>query len=127
MRIGELAHRTGASARALRYYEEQGLLSPRRTTGAQRFYAADTVERVHLLRRLYAAGLNSATIAALLPCVDAPSDTVTRDAVLLMERERERIGEQIAQLTTAHDQLGELIDAASGCGAPPGARDREAG
>ena len=65
MRIGDLARQTGASVRSLRYYEEQGLLSPRRSTGAQRIYAPDTTERVHLLRRLYAAGLNSATIAAM--------------------------------------------------------------
>ena len=31
MQIGELSARTGASVRMLRYYEEQGLLEPRRT------------------------------------------------------------------------------------------------
>ena len=120
MRIGELARDTGASVRALRYYEDQGLLSPHRTTGAQRVYAADAVERVRLLRRLYAAGLNSATIASLLPCVDAPSDMVTRDAVLLMKREHARIGDQITQLITARDQLDQLIDAAEVHTAPDG-------
>ncbi len=30
MRIGELAERTGASRRLLRYYEEQGLIQPSR-------------------------------------------------------------------------------------------------
>jgi DNA-binding transcriptional MerR regulator len=32
MRIGELAARTGVSVRALRYYEEQELLAPERTS-----------------------------------------------------------------------------------------------
>ena len=34
VRIGELAAQTGASVRALRYYEEQGLLSAERSASA---------------------------------------------------------------------------------------------
>ena len=39
MQIGELSARTGASVRMLRYYEEQGLLEPRRTGSGYRDYA----------------------------------------------------------------------------------------
>src|SRR5699024_2349417 len=35
--------RAGCSPRALRYYEEQGLLAPQRTQGGQRRYTADAV------------------------------------------------------------------------------------
>ena len=38
MRIGDLSAATGASARSLRYYEEQGLLSSERGAGGQRHY-----------------------------------------------------------------------------------------
>ncbi len=113
MRIGELAMQTGASVRALRYYEEQGLLSAQRTSSAQRVYGADAVERVRLLRRLYTAGLNSATIAALLPCVDSPSETVTLESLAVMQRERARLSDQIDELITTRDQLTYLIDTAS--------------
>jgi len=78
VRIGELAARTGASVRSLRYYEERGLLVAERSRSLQRTYHDDAVDRVHLLRQLYSAGLSSTTIAALLPCVDAPSTEVTR-------------------------------------------------
>ena len=36
MRIGEVAERAGVSTRALRYYEEQGLLESDRTSSGQR-------------------------------------------------------------------------------------------
>jgi DNA-binding transcriptional MerR regulator len=111
MRIGELAAQTGASVRALRYYEEQGLLSAQRTSSAQRVYAADSVERVRLLRRLYNAGLTSKTIASLLPCVDTPSAAVTRETMDVMRREHARIGAQIIELITTRDDLAYLIDA----------------
>ncbi|HEY0813693.1 MAG TPA: MerR family transcriptional regulator [Pseudonocardia sp.] len=113
MRIGELAKQTGASVRALRYYEEQGLLSAQRTSSAQRVYGADAVERVRLLRRLYTAGLNSATIASLLPCVDRPSEAVTLESLDVMQRERARLSDQIDELLTTRDQLTYLIETAS--------------
>lgn len=42
MRIGELARRTGVSVRALRYYEEQGLLVPARAANGYREYTEYT-------------------------------------------------------------------------------------
>ena len=41
MRIGELAERAGVSTRALRYYEEQGLISARRAHNGYRDYDED--------------------------------------------------------------------------------------
>ncbi|WP_239451766.1 MerR family transcriptional regulator [Frondihabitans sp. PAMC 28766] len=70
MRIGDVAHRAGVSARALRYYEEQGLLTSERTASGQRTYAESAVEKVQLIQQFFAAGLASRTIAQLLPCVD---------------------------------------------------------
>lgn len=113
MRIGELAARSGASVRALRYYEEQGLLRAGRTHSAQRTYDDDAVDRVRLLRQLYSAGLNSTTIAALLPCVDSPSTEVTQETRALMEREFGRLGSQIEDLLTTRDQLAQVMAAAA--------------
>jgi DNA-binding transcriptional MerR regulator len=52
MRIGELARLTGVSARSLRYYEQQGLLSG----GGQRHYTATEIAPVEIIRRLFDAG-----------------------------------------------------------------------
>ncbi|MGD8195757.1 MerR family transcriptional regulator [Herbiconiux sp. P18] len=55
--------------RSLRYYEEQGLLAPRRTTSGQRVYAADDVRVVARIQDLFGAGFCSSVIRELLPGV----------------------------------------------------------
>ncbi len=109
MRIGELSARTGVSIRSLRYYEQRGLLTSTRTTGAHRLYNADAVARVRLLRQLFDAGLSSETIAALLPCVDTPSEDITVETLEVMRNERERIDAQISALLTTRDHLDALM------------------
>lgn len=69
MRIGELAAKAGVSTRALRYYEEQNLLSATRSPSGQRTYPDGAVDRVQLIQQLYAAGLASKSIVQLLLCV----------------------------------------------------------
>lgn len=110
MRIGEVARRSGVSVRALRYYEQQGLLASARTPGGQREYGDDAVGRVRFFQQLYAAGLSSRRIAELLPCVD--SGTTTAEQRAMLDGERARVAGQIAALHTALDRLDELIAAA---------------
>ncbi|MGI5212665.1 MerR family transcriptional regulator [Plantactinospora sp. CA-290183] len=111
MRIGELAGKTGVSVRALRYYEEQHLLSALRSESGQRRYPDSAVERVNLIQQLYAAGLASKTILELLPCVDAGVSTPESMARLVAERDR--INLQIDGLIAARDHLDAVIDAAN--------------
>ena len=111
MRIGDLAARTGASVRSLRYYEEQGLLTSTRNSSGQRLYVDSDVERVGLLQRLYAAGLSSRTILELLPCTYAPSSENSDTAWERMLHERERLDERIGELVRTRDALDRMIAA----------------
>ncbi|MGN9907650.1 MerR family transcriptional regulator [Phytohabitans sp. LJ34] len=111
MRIGDLATRTQVSVRALRYYEEQGLLASTRSRSGQRLYGDAAVNRVRLIRQLYGAGLASKTIAELLPCVDAKVSTPQSRERLAAERDR--INMQIAELMIARDRLNDMIDLTS--------------
>ncbi|WP_433428079.1 MerR family transcriptional regulator [Nonomuraea sp. CA-141351] len=117
MRIGELAVQSGVSVRALRYYEEQGLLEAARSGSGQRHYPESAADRVQLIQMLYAAGLSSRTIAELLPCVEAKVSTPESRARLAAERDR--IDAQIAALTRTRERLDAVIlssgDPASGC------------
>ncbi len=110
MRIGELSKRTGVSPRSLRYYEEQGLLTSARSDAGQRHYSDAEVQRVSLIRQLFAAGMSSRVIASVLPCVETPSDPgVTESAFVTMTRERDRIDADIAHLIETRDALDVLI------------------
>ncbi|UEJ82823.1 MerR family transcriptional regulator [Brachybacterium halotolerans subsp. kimchii] len=112
LRIGELARSTGVSVRSLRYYESRGLLEAQRTGGGQRSYQGEAVDRVLLIQQLFAAGLSSADIAELLPCMR--SGRTTAAMVERLERERARMEQQIEQLHAARDRLdGVLADARS--------------
>lgn len=111
MRIGELARRTGVSTRALRYYEEQGLLAAERSPGGQRRYPDSAADRVIRLRRLYAAGLSSKVIAELTPAVvDGRATDELLDGLAV---ELEHADRRIAELTAARDRLESVLSGAT--------------
>ena len=107
LRIGQVAQRAGVSTRALRYYEEQGLLEPQRTPSGQRVYPASSVTRVQLIQQLFAAGLSSPLLAALLPAIDARHLDAELSARLLLEHAR--VESEIAGLQSASRRLAALI------------------
>lgn len=112
MRIGEVAAAAGVSTRALRYYEEQGLLSSMRSSSGQRHYADSAVARVQWIQALYAGGLGSRSIVELLPCVYTGVPT---PAMLdRLAAERDRIDDQVRDLTATRDRLDAVIDASHG-------------
>ncbi|WP_194818392.1 MerR family transcriptional regulator [Nocardia sp. XZ_19_385] len=125
MRIGDLSTRTGVSVRMLRYYEEQGLLQPARLPSGYREYCDDDVHTVRNIRTLLAAGLNTQTIAAVLPCmVDADGTLAPACPDLLpgLQRERDRIDQAVADLLAARAALDTIMGAAPS----PGAGDPDA-
>lgn len=115
MRIGELAHRTGASPRSLRYYEAQELLASRRTPGGHREYDEGCVERVGRIRCLLEAGLSSSKISELLPCMYAQErGDPAPDLVDWLREEREHLSAAIERLTASRDMLDGVIRTARG-------------
>lgn len=125
MKIGELARLTGASVRSLRYYEQRQLLLSRRTTGGQRIYDQDAVERVTLIRELFAAGVSSDAVVQLLPCIH--SGTATPAMVERLLHERERIDTEVRRLATTRDRLDRLIVATRATTLPAAALATSAG
>jgi DNA-binding transcriptional MerR regulator len=114
MRIGELARLTGVDQRLLRYYEQRGLLQPKRQTNGYREYEEGDAAIVAWIRRLLAAGLTTATIAEFRGCVERDVGHATANCQLLASRlgqERARIDAAMAELATARAALDEMIAA----------------
>ena len=67
LRIGDLAKATHKTQRALRLYEELGLLTPGdRTSGGFRLYGREAVERVHWIGKLQELGFTLHEIQGLV-------------------------------------------------------------
>lgn len=119
MRIGELSRQAGVSERALRYYEEQGLLRPQRRPSGYRVYSDADITAVRRIRVLLDAGLSTAQIVRVLPCVVDDDGRLTPQCPELVDelvRHRDRIGEAIGVLEATRANLNLII-----------ARERRAG
>jgi len=71
MRIGELARRAGASARSIRYYEQQGLLLARRRDNGYRDYDEADLRLVREIRSLLVNGFDLEEIRPFIDCLHA--------------------------------------------------------
>lgn len=102
MNIGELARRTGLTIRALRYYEQIGLLVPcARTEGGYRCYGEDALARLYLIRSLREVELPLRDIRRMLedPGFSPSAALDTQIRLLTMRRARiDRLIDQAKEL-----------------------------
>ncbi|GHH48049.1 MerR family transcriptional regulator [Lentzea cavernae] len=113
MRIKELSDRTGVSSRLLRYYEEQGLLSPRRQENGYRDYDEPLVARVEQIRSLLDAGMTTEIIRAVLPCLAeaASSRYPAPDFLDRVREERDRMAGRLDDLARNLEAMDAYLDA----------------
>jgi DNA-binding transcriptional MerR regulator len=78
--IGELAREFELTTRAMRFYEDKGLLAPARTGpgGRQRVYGARDRTRLALTLRAKRLGLSLNEVKDILDMYDSPRDTVAQ-------------------------------------------------
>jgi len=107
VRIGELAKATGTTARALRHYEQAGLISCERAANGYRVYDERAVVRVGNIRYLLAAGLTLDDVRVFLTCLDGDvAAAPPSDRGLQVAQERLAVlNERIAAQTQARDRL----------------------
>jgi DNA-binding transcriptional MerR regulator len=129
VRIGELAERTNVPTRLLRYYEEQGLLSPERQANGYRDYAENLVDRVTQIRGLLDAGLPTKIIRQILPCLDDPCTIhvtdATPDLLAALEQHREQMDARIRCLMRNRDAISDYLAAVRRHLTPPAAPERD--
>ncbi|MFI9114011.1 HEAT repeat domain-containing protein [Streptomyces venezuelae] len=97
MLIGEVARRSGVSARMLRHYESLGLVRPTGRTGAgYREYSDEDIRRVFHIESLRSLGLSLREVGSAL---DDPGFAPAELVEDLVRRTRERIATETALLT----------------------------
>ena len=93
--IGETARRSGLTVRALRYYEEQGLLAAVRGTNGQRYFADAQLRRLQQILVLKSIGLTLGQISAMLAGDDMDMEQVVAVQLAAL---RHRCGELKASI-----------------------------
>jgi DNA-binding transcriptional MerR regulator len=104
--ITELAREAGVTARAIRFYESKGLLTPRRA-GTTRSYTHRERGRLQLILRGKRLGFSLTDIGEYLDLYDA-DPTQHDQIVLLLDKVNNRIGELESQKADIDDTLKEL-------------------
>ena len=97
--IGELAREFDLTTRAIRFYEDMGLLAPERA-GQQRVYSARDRTRLTLTLRAKRLGLKLNEVKDILDMYDSPRDTVPQ-----LERFLGVLGSHRAQLEAQLEEL----------------------
>lgn len=113
MKIGELAQRTGFSAKTIRYYEQVGLLAaPERSDSGYRLYGPEDVERLEFVEKAKRLGFSLDDIRDVLflheqheaPCVHV---------LALLEQKLEQVDGVLKDLRSFRRGLAELHDEAT--------------
>lgn len=112
LRVGELATRTGVSARLLRHYENQGILPAQRSTAGQRLFETGAVEQVRYIRELLDAGLRIRIIRNLIDCIREPGRLQPCAVPTLVEHLND-YDQRISSLLSTRASLQGLLDASA--------------
>jgi MerR family transcriptional regulator, redox-sensitive transcriptional activator SoxR len=110
--IGEVVRRSGFAASALRYYEDQGLISATRSPGGQRRYARSVLRRLAFIRAASNVGLSLEEIRDELSRLPGDRTPTKADWQRISQHWRGRLDEQIAAL----ERLRDGLDSCIGCG-----------
>lgn len=116
--ISQLCREFGATPRALRFYEDQGLLSPSRQ-GLARIYSYRDRARLQLIMRGKRVGLSLAEIREILELYNREGEVAQnatalkkfRERIVALERQREDIDAAIEELHAASDRLEQHLAA----------------
>ncbi|KOX10481.1 MerR family transcriptional regulator [Nocardiopsis sp. NRRL B-16309] len=117
MRIGQASRVSGASVRALRHYEDEGLITPGRHGNGYRDYCDFTIARVRRVRSLLDVGLPLRLVREVLPHLEdeaTPISSVCDEFLDEVQRYRDNVAARIADLAAQQDSLDTYLRDARG-------------
>ncbi|MCP2169839.1 MerR family transcriptional regulator, redox-sensitive transcriptional activator SoxR [Goodfellowiella coeruleoviolacea] len=110
--IGELSERSGVPTSALRFYEREGLIHSRRTSGNQRRFGRDMLRRIAFVRVSQRVGIPLAMIRDALGLLPEGRTPTREDWARLSQCWHDDLTSRITQLERLRDNLTDCI----GCG-----------
>jgi DNA-binding transcriptional MerR regulator len=119
--ITELAHEFDITPRAIRFYEDQGLISPKREGpgGRTRVYSARERTRLKLTLRGKRLGLTLSEIKSLVDMYESPKDStaqLNRFLIVLarhretLEQQREDLEVTLAEIAAHEAQCRKMLE-----------------
>lgn len=123
MNIGQAAQASGLSVKAIRYYEDMGLVIPSRDRNNDyRIYSSDDVERLRFLQGARAAGFGVDECSELLALYLDPARRCEQVKALVIEKICQ-VDLQLASMATLRETLSRMANEcvfANGGGDPIG-------
>jgi MerR family copper efflux transcriptional regulator len=113
MNIGEVAEKVGLPAKTIRYYEDIGLVTPRRDTNGYRSFRDTDMHKLAFLGRSRALGFTIEDCRNLLALWD-DQDRASADVRAIATEHLTRIEQKIADLEDIRDTLSHLVRECAG-------------
>lgn len=117
MNISEVGKRAGLPPKTIRFYEEIGLILPRRDTNGYRIFSESDLHRLAFLRRARALGFSVQECRQLLALYNDET-RASADVKALAREHLARIDQQLEELVQMRGTLAELIDSCAGDNRP---------
>ena len=117
MNIGEVAARSGLPAKTIRYYEEIGLIRPRRDVNGYRAFSAADLHRLTFVGRARGLGFSIEDCRRLLSLYDDPGRAAA-DVRRVAEAHLDDIDGRIRALQEMRATLSELVACCAGDSRP---------
>jgi len=112
--IGAVAKRTGLKIPTIRFYEQEGLISPPERTGSgRRLYADADVRRLSFIRHARTLGFELDDIRSLLDLSDHPQRPCD-DADRIARRHLAEVDIRIEQLSALKKELARIVRSCAG-------------
>lgn len=108
MNIGDAAEASGLPAKTIRYYEEIGLVHPRRTGNGYRDFSDGDAHKLAFLGRARSHGFSIEECRTLLSLYE-DRNRASADVKEIAERLRDRMTRKIAELESMRSTLQTLI------------------
>lgn len=106
-KVGEVAKALGTTPRALLYYEEQGIISPRRTARGTRYYTSADIRRFAIAHRMVSLGIPVKTVrelASIRPAARSGRES-SRRLCPMIDSIIARLEKEIDELTRLREEL----------------------